>query len=438
MYFTPPVAERFIPAWKVLEGQVRREEIEGFILFLGTSAAGLHDIHATPLGLSMPGVVLHAQFLEQVLHGVYLTRPDWAKGAEAFLIVLLGAVILLLGPLLGALWLAIIGSIVLTAAIAISWFAFAHSSILLDPLFPSIAVIATYMVWSVLSHMQTEREQRWVRTAFSSYLSPDLVTELIKHPERLKLGGERRELTFLFTDLEGFTSLVEQTAADVIVPLLNEYLDGMVRIAFRHGGTIDKIVGDALHVIFGAPLVQDDHAARAVACALEMDSFGQSFAESKRKEGVRFGITRIGVNTGRAVIGNFGGSLRFDYTAHGDAINTAARLESVNKHLGTRICISGDTVRLCPEFRGRPIGRLVLKGKSEGVETFEPLADGLADSEPMRAYLEAYHLLDEGNGRAREAFERLVATQPDDPLARFHWSRLQRGETTALVRMAEK
>lgn len=438
IYFTPSVPERSIPAWKVLAGEVDPETIEGQILLIGTSATGLHDLHATPLGVQMPGVMLHAQFIEQVIHGVHLVRPDWAKGAEVLLMVGLGILIIVIGPWVGALWMAVICAITLALAFAWSWFAFADHGMLFNPLVPAMIVVAVYLTSSLLRHMQTEREQRWIRSAFSTYVSPNLVEELVKNPALLSLGGERKEMTFVFTDLEGFTSLVERSAPDVIVPLLNEYLDAMERIAFKHDGTIDKIVGDALHVIFGAPVTRHDHAQRAVDCALEMDAFGQAFSQRKRAEGIPFGITRIGVNSGPAVVGNFGGFLRFDYTAHGDAINTAARLESANKFFGTRVCVSGSTAQLCERFAGRPIGALVLKGKTEAIETFEPLVDGLLHAPQTEAYLHAYQLLEAGNEQALAAFEAVCQDHPDDALAAFHLNRLKQGESGTRIVMAGK
>jgi class 3 adenylate cyclase len=242
----------------------------------------------------------------------------------------------------------------------------------------------------------------------------------------------------LFTDLEGFTALVERSAPTVVVPLLNEYLDGMIRIAFKHDGTVDKIVGDALHVIFGAPVAQPDHAERALACALDIDAFARAFAAEKQRQGIAFGQTRIGVNSGTAIVGNFGGELRFDYTAHGDAINTAARLESVNKQLGTRIVVSGDTVALCRQFTGRPVGALVLKGKTQGIQVFEPLPAEAVTSPSVASYLKAYALLEANDGAAVDAFTRLVANHPDDGLAAFHLRRLQRGERGTTVMLTEK
>lgn len=272
----------------------------------------------------------------------------------------------------------------------------------------------------------------------SRYFSPNLAQQLADDPEFFNHGGERRELSFVFTDLASFTPLVEAMEPSVIMPLLNEYLDQMAEIVFSHGGTIDKIVGDAVHAMFGAPLEQADHAERAVACAMAMDSFAERFREGKNAKGVPLGVTRIGVHAGLAIVGNFGGARYFDYTAHGDAINTAARLESANKQLGTRICVSAQIVERIPGFKGRPVGTLLLQGKSEGLQVFEPLSDELAETAETLAYKDAYEKLAAGDAGANQAFAAVVGQYGEDPLATFHLKRLLSGEKGATISLKDK
>ena len=260
--------------------------------------------------------------------------------------------------------------------------------------------------------------------------------ELSDHPNRLHLGGETRELTFLFTDIAGFTAFTEKVEPEVLVSALNRYLDATCQIVMDHGGTIDKIVGDAIHAIFGAPLPQPDHAQRAVRCALALDAFTRGFHAEMQAQGLDFGATRIGLNSGPAVIGNFGGSSRFDYTAHGDAINTAARMESANKHLGTRICISETTVALCENLAVRPVGRLHLKGKSEGLLAYEPV-DGESPETFLADYLQAYELLDKTPQDAAPAFKRLETKYPDDPIVKIYARRLAEGIAGPDLRLGE-
>jgi adenylate cyclase len=175
---------------------------------------------------------------------------------------------------------------------------------------------------------------------------------VLREADTMDLGGQRREIATLFSDIAGFTTLVETLEPDVLGPLLNEYLSGMTDVVFVHDGTVAKIVGDALHVLFGAPGEQPDHAARAVKCALALDDYAQSFRESWHKKGVSLGVTRIGVHAGQAIVGNFGGGRFFDYTAYGDTVNVAARLEDANKQLGTRICVSA-TLAAPPKLQSR-------------------------------------------------------------------------------------
>jgi adenylate cyclase len=270
-------------------------------------------------------------------------------------------------------------------------------------------------------------EAERVRTNLSRFFSPNLAYQLVNNPEELEVGSERKDLTFLFTDVTEFTALVENSEPALIVTLLNEYLDEMTNIVFDHGGTIDKVVGDAIHAIFGAPQPQPDHARRAVQCALDMDAFATEFMKKKQAEGIALGPTRIGVNSGAAMVGNFGGETLFDYTAHGEAINIAARLETANKVLGTRICVSGETVSRIRDFHGRPVGALMLRGKTDAVEVFEPLpAD---DGSALDAYSGAYQCLAAGEPGAVAAFEALAETAPDDPLVVLHLGRLRAGET---------
>jgi adenylate cyclase len=268
-------------------------------------------------------------------------------------------------------------------------------------------------------------------------LSPEQDGLVRRVPAVLRVG-EVREMTFLFSDIAGFTSLTERTAPEVLVDALNEYLDGMCQIVMDHGGTIDKIVGDAIHAIFNAPIDQPDHAARAVTCALAMGTFSERFAAAKQSAGLPFGGTRIGVNTGAAVIGNFGGRRRFDYTAHGDAINIAARLESVNKHLGTSICVAGSTEAQCPELRFRPIGTIFLKGKTQGIETFEPIDERDGCALKVAAYCAAFTELRQGQAEARESFACLARQHPKDPLIALHAKRSAAGEVGTELVMSDK
>jgi len=271
--------------------------------------------------------------------------------------------------------------------------------------------------------------------SLSRYFSPNLAQRLAGDTAAVDLEGQRREIATLFTDIASFTALVETLEPNVLGPLLNEYLSGMTDIVFSNDGTVAKIVGDALHILFGAPGEQPDHAARAVACALALDEFAQSFCERWQKKGIAFGVTRIGVHAGPAIVGNFGGGRFFDYTAYGDTINVASRLETANKQLGTRICVSAELAEGVENFRGRPIGDLVLRGRGEVIRAFEPLQEKQFNEPATKSYLDAYALLKAEDAGAVAAFAAHVGKQPEDRLAAFHLKRLLNGAKGSRIAM---
>jgi adenylate cyclase len=303
---------------------------------------------------------------------------------------------------------------------------------------PLMTVIAIILMNVLFGYFTEAKQKRQVRKAFSSYMAPALVDQLVKNPEKLSLNGESREMSFLFSDIEGFTSFTEHASPELLVSVLNEYLDAMCRVVMEHGGTIDKIVGDAVVGIFNAPLDQPDHAEKAVKCALAMDKISKEFVAKMHARGMKFGSTRIGINTGRAIVGNFGGSGRFDYTAHGDSINTAARMEGVNKHLGTQICISGTTVAQCPDHFFRPVGALILKGKTEAIDAFEPMTEEVSRTPLVKRYLDAFEHLTREDPIARDLFTRLKEDFPDDPLVNLHYERIFTGTLSSTIVLAEK
>ena len=435
LHYAAAPPQRTIPAWRLLADEIPAAELRGAIVFVGSSAAGVTDLRVGPSGDTLPGVVAHAELAEQILLGSYLLRPEWTGVVETLALIVMWVVFVLLIYRLSVLWSAVAGAVVIVAVCLASWSAFAAARILLDPLSPSLAAIAIYLACSIPRHVQSERQQAWIRKAFSTYISPNLVSHLIANPEALSLGGERRDCTFVLSDLQGFTALVETSDPIAVVNLLNEYLDGMIGIAQRHEGTIDRIVGDAVAVMFSAPVTQPDHAARGIACALEMDRFAQDWAAAKQAEGLPIGVTRIGVNSGAVIVGNVGGQSIYDYRALGDAINTAARLETANAELGTRVLISGATAAAVPGFAGRPVGTLFLKGKTEGIEVFAPDARDTTDAQ---AYAAAYDLLQKGDPGAAAAIAAVVDAHPDDPLARFHLQRLRQGETGTTIVLQSK
>lgn len=420
-----------VPAWQLLQDGAPAD-LHGRIVLVGSSAQGLQDLRFSPLGGIVPGVQVHAQALEQSLTGQPLWRPHWAAPVEALVIFFGGLALALVGWRLAALPGAAVAVVLLASLQLGAWLAFSRFGLLLDALTPALCLVPPYLGASLLRHRHSERRQRWIREAFSRYVSPNLVDHLVRHPAQLELGGRRQHCSFVFTDLTGFTGLLEQQPPEQVVALLNDYLDGIIRIAFEHQGTLDRIVGDAVAVLFSAPLPQPDHPARALACARAIQRFTAEHAARQQAAGVPFGRTRIGVHSGEVVVGNFGGSMLFDYRALGDPVNVAARLEALNRHLGTTLCVSAAIREACPRAPMRCIGDVQLAGKQKSIRLYEPL-DAVDE-----AYEQAFALMAAEAPDAIEAFNRLAAARPDDGLVQFHCSRLRAGERGAHFAMQRK
>jgi adenylate cyclase len=285
-----------------------------------------------------------------------------------------------------------------------------------------------------IRHVEMLREARRrpadaarAHASLSRYFSPQIASRLVSKGESDGMEVVRREVAAIFTDVTSFTSLVENISPEILGALLNEYMGGMTEIVFAHEGTVGKIIGDGIHILFNAPGDQPDFATRAVACAHELDDWAAAFRDRWRSRDVNFGTTRIGVHAGPVLVGNFGGKRFFDYTAYGDTINTAARLETANKQLGTRICVSETVARAAENFKGRPVGDIVLRGRSEPLRVYEPLREEVFSAPEIAQYSEAFAKLEAGDAAAMPAFAALVGLHADDPLAGFHLRRLLNG-----------
>lgn len=446
IHYTPTVEQRTVPVWQVLEGKVDPRLLDGHLVLVGTSAQGLMDLRFNPLGGVMAGVEAHAQALEQMLSGHFLQRPSWAFFPEYGLMLGLTLLVGFLSLRLSALWAAMAALGLFSSVLAAGWWVFQTQLLLIDTLTPVLVALGAFVSSSVVHHFVSERQQRWIKDAFSRYVSPNRVQYLVDHPDSMALGGQRQVCSFVFTDLAGFTTLMEGMDPSEAVTLLNAYLDQMVSIAFRHEGTLDRIVGDAVAIVFSAPVVQADHADRAIACALEMSAFATQYAQNLQASGVAFGLTRIGVHTGEVIVGNFGGSNMFDYRALGDVVNAASRLEGANKYLGTSICVSEATLHACARPLAvpmLPVARLVLKGKTQALAVFTPFVES-ESALPFSDYMVAYEQLRQSEtdlerlASTAQIFTELHQKYPNHPLLNLHCKRLQAGEQGDVIRLEGK
>jgi adenylate cyclase len=380
--------QRFISAKAVLANEVPASELEARIVLLGTSAPGLRDVRNTPVQTSMPGVEIHAQLVEQMVEQKFLTRPDWNHGAEFLYLATIGLLFVLLLPRLSAAKMAVVAVIFIGAGILVPWFAYSQLQTLFDPIYPPATLAVIYVSGSVMSFMRAERDRREIRGAFSHYLSPAVVEQLAQNPELLQLGGEMREITVMFTDVRGFTTISEQFDPPGLTRFMNRFLTPMTDLILGNKGTIDKYMGDAIMAFWNAPLAVEGHAAHAGNTALAMQARlvvlneewkAEAEAEGRRHIPVNIGV---GLNTGNASVGNFGSSQRFTYSCLGDEVNLASRLEGLCKTYAVGIIVGSNTAAQIADFATLELDLVTVKGKTEPERIYALLGDSALAQTP--------------------------------------------------------
>ena len=419
----------------------------------------LEDRHRTPMAIiddgwdgRMPGVTVMAHAMSQLIED---RKPHRVTTEITFAVcAVLGFIGMLIGLAKKGITFSVIGGIFTTL---ILWlFAFLGFSKGL-PMMPVIAPTITlaFALWMMdLLIGKAERQQRqFVQGAFSRYVEPAVVEKLVENPDYLNVTGVKQDTTFIFTDVAGFTTLSEKLESKVLSDVLNAYLDGACEIIFKYGGTVDKFIGDAIMVVFNAPIPQKDHIERSVKCALDLDVYCEKFRKEQNTRGIPIGVTRIGVHTGSATVGNFGSQSRMDFTALGDTVNTAARTEGVNKYFGTRIAATEEIVSKCAtSLYFLPIGDIVLKGKTVPVPLYNPVSHEFFNSEYAKQYRYIYKELQEtdveltSDGNTNNFSDHPVGKKmielsqnfPDEPLAKFHTDRIKKGLITTKVIMDSK
>ncbi len=420
---------------------IPQEWLEGKIALIGVDLVDI-DRHRTPMQIiagsgRVPGIVVHAHVLSQILDGRRITETPGILRILIFL-AMAGIGVTIAIPQ-WPFWLkAAIGVGMAAGYLAAVVGAYHYMLVMLPAIMPGFALLAAAALGNILVGRQERAKRAYIRSAFSLYVSPAVVARLDKDPDQLVLGGERREVTFMFTDIAGFTSMSEQLTPPELADVINAYLDGVGEAILKHGGTIDKFIGDGTMSFFGAPEAFEDDPDRAVACALEIDRFSEAFGAEWRAKGVPIGITRVGVHTGQAIVGNFGGRQRFDYTALGDVVNAASRLEGANKQFGTHILVGEETRLQTHKAFYRPVGDIVLVGKDEAIVSFEALSEKEFNSAQMQTYCDIFELIRSGNSVALDAFKAFCAKYPDDRLAHYHMERLAAGETGTRIVLTSK
>jgi adenylate cyclase len=410
-----------VPAWQLLNGDVDPAALAGHIVLLGSTAAGLARPQPTPLGTMSSAIQIRAQLLETLISEHFLERPDWANGAEILLALVLGLALLWLLPKWGPLWCALIALAAVGSAIGGSWLAFAHQGLLLDPAYFSCVILVVYLAQSLKVYFSSESERRYVRSAFSRYLSPALVEDLARDPARLRLGGETRDLSIMFCDIRGFTKISERYSPQDLTRLINRFLTPLTQAILDRKGTIDKYMGDCIMAFWNAPITVPGHAREACHAALAML---EALAALNRElsaedaDNLRIGI---GINTGSALVGNLGSEQRFDYSVLGDAVNLASRLEGQSKTYGVDVLLNENVVDSAPAMATLELDLVQVVGKSEPARIFTLLGDETLAASPAFQTLRADQARMLGAYRAREWDE---ACQVLDQLRQSGWDAL--------------
>ncbi|SDX17298.1 adenylate/guanylate cyclase [Ruegeria halocynthiae] len=370
-----------------------RAEIEGRIILVGTSAAGLFDMRETALGESVPGVSIHAQIIEQIILGDVLSRSDVTAALELLAFVILGVVVTVVMSNHGAVASFVAGGVAATVVIVISWLAFQNQSVLFDATFPLAGGMANFGLLAGYLFVSTEREKRVIRQTFSHYVAPEILDEMEANGHHLKLGGESQEITVMFSDIRGFTPLSESVSATDLVALLNALFSEIGDQILIERGTIDKFIGDAVMAFWNAPLPVEDHPCRAATAALKMRSALGKFNASPIMRGRPPIALATGCATGAACVGNIGSRRRFNYTVIGDVVNVAARIEQNCRHVDYDILVSQSIQHATnSDLALLEAGFVDLKGKSEPEPVYVLVGDrDLADGAGFQA-LKAAHL----------------------------------------------
>lgn len=378
LHFRKSDKARYISAADVLDGAEPSKALNGSVALVGTSAIGLFDMRATPLSAMAPGVDIHAQVMESIEEDSFLSRPADAAGVEFLGILIGGAVMILLIEFFGAA-VSFFCVVTLVGGAVWSGFYLFKQGLLYDWSSPVMALVLVFMVQNFLKYVREEASRKAVRDAFSHYLSKDMVKIVSSDPDRLKLGGEIKDMAILFSDIRSFTSLSEGLTAEQLSSLLNRYLTPMTEVVQQNDGTIDKYIGDALMAFWNAPLDVEDYAYKSCKTALEMMDRLDDLNAELLAEGAPELHVGIGINAAKVSVGNMGSDQRFDYTVMGDGVNLASRLEGLSKLYGAKVVVSKNVVDQLPNALFAPLDLVAVKGKKEPVEVFELLSLDASD-----------------------------------------------------------
>ena len=405
VHFAPHDEARFVSIADVFDGKVPADRFRQRLVLVGTSAAGLQDSKTTPIDPVLPGVEVHAQVLESILAKAVLSAPNYTIGAELLAAILVGLIIVWLAPILNPAWLLVFGGAIVALSIGCSWYFYVHDRLLIDFTYPLLSSLLVYITLMFANYMSEQAQRRRIRSAFGQYLSPALVEQLAQNPEKLVLGGEERNMTVMFSDVRGFTTISKSFKHDPqgLTKLMNSFLTPLTNAILDRKGTIDKYNGDAIMAFWNAPLDDAMHEVNACEAALDMQErvklLNKTREEEAKAKGTRFIELNVGVglNSGSCVVGNMGSDLRFDYSVLGDTVNTASRLEGQTKSYAVPILIGARTAQAVKDkFALIEVDFVMVKGKKapEVIYTVLGRQDIAASAEYGRLYESSVKMLE--------------------------------------------
>lgn len=404
----------------VLRGRLPADTFKGKIVIVGATATGIYDLRVTPFSAVYPGVEIHATVIDNILHRNFLQHSALTMSVDVLAIICCGLIIGFAIPRLKAVQGILVTLAMLAAFVVVNAVVFGRLNVWLNLIYPVLTMMTIYLGITVYRYVTEEREKRKIRGAFQYYLTASVINEMLKDPDKLKLGGDKKDLSVLFSDIRGFTTVSEKLTPEELVHLLNEYLTAMTNIVFKYDGLLDKYMGDAIMAVFGAPLDQPDHALRACRTALGMMEELKVLQKKWAEEGRPVLDIGVGINTGDMVVGNMGSEMRFDYTVMGDSVNLGSRLEGINKEYGTNIVISEFTYEAVKEaLCCRELDMVRVKGKKLPVRIYELLGEKRDEAkwrDLVRLFDEALGVYRQGRwDEAIAAFERVLEVRPGDP-----------------------
>ena len=396
-YFSKSDKSKYVSAKDILNGTADPKKLAGKLAIVGTSAVGLLDIRSVPTESVIPGVEVHVQLIESALQKAYLSRPNYFQVAETALLLTGGLLMIWLVPFIGAKWTLLLFALVSGGAAGTSWYLFVTERMLFDAVYAIGSILILYTMLTYTGYAKEEAQRRQVRTAFAHYLSPAMVEKLADDPSHLKLGGEMRNMTVLFCDVRGFTTISEMFDAQGLTKLINRLLTPLTEVILKRQGTVDKYIGDCIMAFWNAPLDDPDHGRNACRAALEMDkamkAFDKQIEAEAKQENRRHAPLKIGtgINSGDIVVGNMGSNQRFDYSVLGDNVNLASRLEGQCKTYGVDIVVGENTAVKVPDFAMLEADLIKVKGKTAAVRIYALLGDETVAQTPDFEALKRQH-----------------------------------------------